>query len=98
MTIIESTNKYTGAELAQVAINAAKNQFYASLRNPTAPGQTTIEIGLESLLAARKEVNSLYKRNPEGVLAIENRAKAFAEAASSYTPSPFELPDIDIYA
>jgi adenylate kinase family enzyme len=98
LTIIESTNKYTGAELAQVAINAAKNQFYASLHNPTAQGQTTIEIGIESLLAARKEVNSLYKRDPEGVLAIENRAKAFAEAASSYTPSPFELPDIDIYA
>ena len=66
------------------------------LHNPTAQGQTTIEIGIESLLAARKEVNSLYKRDPEGVLAIENRAKAFAEAASSYTPSPFELPDIDI--
>mgnify|MGYP000668599243 FL=1 len=46
---------------------------------------------------ARNRVKSLYSRNPEGVLAIENRAKAFTEAASSNKPTVLELPPIDIY-
>ena len=90
LTIIEATNKYTGAELAQMAIVAAKAQFYRG------QGQN-IQINLDSLLMARNRVKSLYSRNPEGVLAIENRAKAFTEAASSNKPTVLELPPIDIY-
>ena len=90
LTIIEATNKYTGAELAQMAIVAAKAQFYQG------QGQN-IQINLDSLLMARNRVKSLYSRNPEGVLAIENRAKAFTEAASSNKPTVLELPPIDIY-
>jgi adenylate kinase family enzyme len=90
LTIIEATNKYTGAELAQMAIVAAKMQFYKG------QGQN-IKIDLDSLLTARNRVRSLYSRNPEGVLAIENRAKAFTEAASSNNPTTLDLPELDIY-
>ena len=90
LTIIEATNKYTGAELAQMAIVAAKMQFYKG------QGQN-IQIDADSLLAARNRVKSLYSRNPEGVLAIENRAKAFTEAASSNKPTALDLPELDIY-
>ena len=90
LTIIEATSKYTGAELAQMAIVAAKMQFYK--------GQAqNIQIDLDSLLTARSRVKSLYSRNPEGVLAIENRAKAFTEAASSNRPTALDLPELDIY-
>jgi adenylate kinase family enzyme len=88
LTIIEATNKYTGAELAQMAIVAAKLQFYK--------GQE-IRIDLDSLLVARSRVKSLYSRNPEGVLAIENRAKAFTEASSSNKPTALDLPELNIY-
>jgi ATP-dependent 26S proteasome regulatory subunit len=90
LTIIEATNKYTGAELAQMAIVAAKSQFYQG------KGQN-IQIDLSSLLAARERVKSLYSRNPEGVLAIENRAKAFTEPSSSNKPTAMDLPPLDIY-
>jgi adenylate kinase family enzyme len=91
LTIIEATNKYTGAELAQMAIVAAKMQFYKG------QGQN-IQIDLDALLTARNRVKSLYSRNPEGVLAIENRAKAFTEAASSNKPTALDLPELDIYS
>lgn len=90
LTIVEATSKYTGAELAQMAIVAAKSQFYKG------QGQN-IQIDLDSLLTARNQVKSLYSRNPEGVLAIENRAKAFTEAASSNQPTALDLPELDIY-
>jgi ATP-dependent 26S proteasome regulatory subunit len=90
LTIIEATNKYTGAELEQMAIVAAKMQFYKG------QGQN-IQIDADSLLTARNRVKSLYGRNPEGVLAIENRAKAFTEAASSNKPTALDLPQLDIY-
>lgn len=90
LTIIEATSKYTGAELAQIAIVAAKMQFYKG------QGQN-IQIDADSLLTARNRVKSLYSRNPEGVLAIENRAKAFTEAASSNKPTALDLPELDIY-
>jgi hypothetical protein len=43
-------------------------------------------------------VRTLYSRNPEGVMAIENRAKAFTEPASSHQPHPFDLPKEDLYS
>jgi adenylate kinase family enzyme len=89
LTIIQATNKYTGAELAQIAIVAAKSQFYQ--------GIVPIQIDLRSLLAARNKVKSLYSRNSEGVLAIENTAKAFTEPSSSNQPSEFDLPPVNFY-
>jgi SpoVK/Ycf46/Vps4 family AAA+-type ATPase len=119
-SIIEETDKYTGAELAQMAIVAAKSYFYTTLTKPErlqqiAADETAtvddleewsppvllqgdLKISKQLLLAARKKVKSLYSRNPEGVLAIENRAKAFTEASSSNKPSEFDLPPINIYA
>jgi SpoVK/Ycf46/Vps4 family AAA+-type ATPase len=70
LTIMEATNKYTGAELAQMAIVAAKQQFYQGRGD-------NIQIDADSLLLAKKQVKSLYGRDPEGIFAIENRAKAF---------------------
>lgn len=89
LTIVEATNKYTGAELAQMAIVAAKMQFYRGKE---------IQIDIDSLLVARSRIKSLYSRNAEGVLAIENRAKAFTEPASSNKPSMLDLPQLNIYA
>jgi adenylate kinase family enzyme len=88
LTIIEATNKYTGAELAQIAIVAAKLQFYKGQK---------IQIDLDTLLAARNRVKSLYSRNSEGILAIENRAKAFTEASSSNQPTALDLPELNIW-
>jgi ATPase family associated with various cellular activities (AAA) len=119
-SIIEETDKYTGAELAQMAIVAAKSYFYTKLSKPARLQQIAVDetataddlaewsppvllqgdlkINKQLLIAARKKVKSLYSRNPEGVLAIENRAKAFTEASSSNKPSEFDLPPINIYA
>ena len=91
LTVIEATSKYTGAELAQMAIVAAKTQFYQGRGK-------NIQIDLDSLLLARNQVKSLYSRNPDGVIAIENRAKAFTEPASSNKPTKLDLPSLNIYA
>ena len=90
LTIMEATNKYTGAELAQMAIVAAKQQFYQGRGD-------NIQIDVDSLLVAKKQVKSLYGRDPEGIFAIENRAKAFTEASSSNQPTALDLPELDIY-
>jgi ATPase family associated with various cellular activities (AAA) len=92
VSILERTEKCTGAELAQMAIEAATNLFYEL------PEGDQIQINLPDLLAARTRVRTLYSRNPEGVMAIENRAKAFTEPASSHQPHPFDLPKEDLYS
>jgi SpoVK/Ycf46/Vps4 family AAA+-type ATPase len=91
-SILERTEKCTGAELAQIAIEAATELFYSIAEG------AQIEINLPALLAARTRVRTLYSRNPEGVMAIENRAKAFTEPSSSNQPHPFDLPKQDLYA
>ncbi len=90
--ILERTEKCTGAELAQIAIEAATALFYEIEDG----GQ--IEIDLPDLLAARKCVHTLFSRNPEGVMAIENRAKNFTQPSSSNQPHPFDLPKQDLYS
>jgi adenylate kinase family enzyme len=90
--ILERTEKCTGAELAQIAIEAATALFY-ELEDG---GQ--IEIDLPNLLAARACVHTLFSRNPEGVMAIENRAKNFTQPSSSNQPHPFDLPKRDLYS
>lgn len=81
-----------GAELAQVAIEAATGLFYE-----LADGEA-MRLDLNALLDARTRVHTLFSRNPEGIYAIENRAKAFTEPATSDLPSPFDLPEEDLYA
>jgi SpoVK/Ycf46/Vps4 family AAA+-type ATPase len=92
-SILERTDKCTGAELAQIAIEAATDQFYRLEVGGA------IEIFVEDILAARKCVKTLYSRNPEGIMAIENRAKSFTEPASSDDiPHPFDLPNKPLYS
>ena len=91
-SILERTEKCTGAELAQMAIEAATYQFYRL------EAGEAIELSAEDILAARTRVRTLYTRNPEGIMAIENRAKAFTEASSSDLPNPFDLPEEPLYS
>jgi adenylate kinase family enzyme len=91
-SILERTEKCTGAELAQVAIEAATFQFYKL----EAGGE--IQLFVDDILTARTRVRTLYSRNPEGIMAIENRAKAFTEPSSSDLPNPFDLPEEDLYS
>jgi ATP-dependent 26S proteasome regulatory subunit len=91
-SILERTNNCTGAELAQIAIEAATSLFYEISEGDR------LHIDLPDLLAARSRVHTLFSRDPEGVAAIENRAKAFAEPASSNLPHPFDLPKEDLYS
>jgi hypothetical protein len=109
VAIIEATDKYVGAELAQIAVEAAKHRYYQSVANYqqlTAPKSDLngylqahpLAIDLPSLLHGKSLVRSLYDRHPEGVFAIENKAAAFAEPASTPQASPFTLEEIDIYA
>ena len=75
-----------------MAIEAATDQFYRlKVGDP-------IELSAEDILAARTRVRTLYTRNPEGIMAIENRAKAFTEASSSDLPHPFDLPEEPLYS
>jgi hypothetical protein len=109
VAIIEATHKYVGAELAQIAVEAAKAKYYQSVANYrqlTPPKSDLnsylqahpIPIDLPSLLHGKSLVRSLYDRHPEGVFAIENKAAAFAEPASTPQASPFTLEELDIYA
>ena len=91
-SILERTEKCTGAELAQMAIEAATYQFYRL------EAGEAIKLSAEDILAARTRVRTLYSRNPEGIMAIENRAKAFTEASSSDLPNPFDLPEEPLYS
>ncbi len=102
VAIIEATHKYVGAELAQIAVEAAKAKYYQSVANYrqlTSPKRDLnsylqahpLAIDLPSLLHGKSLVRSLYDRNPEGVFAIENKAAAFAEPASTPQASPFTL-------
>jgi hypothetical protein len=96
VAIIEATDRYVGAELAQVAVEAAKHRYYQQVEGGlTGEG---IEIALLDLLHGKEIVKSLYDRCPEKVFAIENTAAAFTEPASTPQPSPFSTEKIDIYA
>jgi hypothetical protein len=96
VAIIEATDRYVGAELAQVAIEAAKQCYYDRMEGSAK--EWGIEITLPNLLHGKSMVKSLYDRCPEKVFAIENTAAAFTEPASTPQPSPFATEKIDIYA
>jgi ATP-dependent 26S proteasome regulatory subunit len=96
VTIIEATDRYVGAELAQVAVEAAKHRYYQNVEDDST--ERDIQITLPDLLHGKEIVKSLYDRCPEKVFAIENTAAAFTEPASTPQPSPFSLEAIDIYA
>jgi SpoVK/Ycf46/Vps4 family AAA+-type ATPase len=93
-SILERTEKCTGAELAQIAIEAANSIFFRMDDRE----DIDIEISIADLLAARGKVRTLFSRNAEGIMAIENRAKQFTEPSSSLLPNPFDLPAESLYA
>lgn len=79
--LLNKTRKFTGAELQDIVTTAAKNQYYS--------GKGAIELALEDFLAARAQKTSLFERDTERVLAMENRARYVCEAASEEDTSVF---------
>jgi len=91
LNLLNETEKFTGAELKQIVDRAAKLDFYQ--HNSTL-------INYQNLMSARKDTVSLYERNPEGILAIENQAKRFSEPASSKNnteESLFKVESINLF-
>lgn len=79
--LLNKTRKFTGAELQDIVTTAAKNQYYA--------GNSSLELTLDDFLAARAQKTSLFERDTERVLAMENRARYVCEPASEEDISIF---------
>ncbi|MEO0843550.1 MAG: AAA family ATPase [Cyanobacteria bacterium J06643_5] len=78
--ILNNTVNCTGAELARMVEKAARKLFHQGLK---------MNIGLEELLEQRDSMVPLYVRDTDRILAIANRAKYFAQPASSEDTSVF---------
>lgn len=88
MVLLGKTINCTGAEIRAISENAARSIFHAMDKTKLPP----IQIELNHLLEARAEITSLFSRDPERVLAMENRAKYVATSASSPDTSSFAPP------
>ncbi|MGB3756518.1 MAG: AAA family ATPase [Rivularia sp. (in: cyanobacteria)] len=78
--ILNKTVNCTGAELARMVEKAARKLFHQGLH---------MNIGLKELLEQRDSMVPLYVRDTDRILAIANRAKFFAQPASSEDTSEF---------
>ncbi|NJM22373.1 MAG: AAA family ATPase [Richelia sp. SL_2_1] len=78
--ILNKTVNCTGAELARMVEKAARKLFHQGLK---------MNIGLAELLEQREIMVPLYVRDTDRILAIANRAKYFAQPASSEDTSEF---------
>ena len=78
--ILNNTVNCTGAELARMVEKAARKLFHQGLQ---------MNIGLNELLEQRDSMVPLYVRDTDRILAIANRAKYFAQPASSEDTSVF---------
>ncbi|NJN11382.1 MAG: AAA family ATPase, partial [Richelia sp. RM1_1_1] len=78
--ILNKTVNCTGAELARMVEKAARKLFHQGLK---------MNIGLAELLEQREKMVPLYVRDTDRILAITNRAKYFAQPASSEDTSEF---------
>ncbi|MEM6404705.1 MAG: AAA family ATPase, partial [Cyanobacteria bacterium P01_D01_bin.116] len=78
--ILNNTVNCTGAELARIVEKAARKLFHQGLK---------MNIGLNELLEQRDSMVPLYVRDTDRILAIANRAKYFAQPASSEDTSVF---------
>jgi ATP-dependent 26S proteasome regulatory subunit len=86
--LLGRTQNCTGAELKWIVETAARLQFYQ--------GVTLLRLSLDDFLNARSQITPLYHRDSERLLAMENRARFFAEPASEpdtseYAPVSFSL-------
>lgn len=151
LDLLNTTDKFTGAELKALVDRAAKLEFYdrikwiellesiisadAQQRQDLAENATTLnfcqtsqrledlshifeytddelhnriekvrkeplEIHYKNLMSARKDVVSLYERNPAGILDIQNQAEKFSEPSSSQNNnenSLFKVEAINIF-
>lgn len=88
MVLLGKSINCTGAEIQACAENAARNIFHKMNKTNPQP----IKIELNHLLEARSSITSLFSRDPERVLAMENRAKYVATPASSPDESSFAPP------
>ncbi|MBF2018462.1 MAG: AAA family ATPase [Rivularia sp. T60_A2020_040] len=79
--ILNKTVNCTGAELARMVEKAARKLFHQ--------GRLHMNIGLAELLEQREKMVPLYVRDTDRILAIANRAKYFAQPASSEDTSEF---------
>jgi hypothetical protein len=98
--IITATATYTGAEL-EYAVNRTVTQvaFQKTEGNPAIFAVSPqIDLRPEDLLKTIRSVTSLYKRNPNAMLDIQNRAKRFAEPASGEDVSIFARDPINVFA
>ena len=78
--ILNKTVNCTGAELARCVEKAARDLFYQSKE---------MKIGLDELLIQREQIVSLYARDCDRIIAMENQAKYFSQPASSPDTSQF---------
>ncbi len=83
MVLLAKTVNYTGAEIRAIVETAAREEFHRG---------GDLEISLDGLLTAQTEVTSLFSRDPERVLAMENQARYIATSASSPDTSSFSPP------
>ncbi|WP_339382048.1 ATP-binding protein [Tolypothrix tenuis] len=78
--ILNKTLNCTGAELARIVSQAARELFHQ--------GQE-MKIGLEQLLAQREAMVPLYVRDTDRILAIENQARYICQPSSTQDTSVF---------
>ncbi|MGL5877102.1 MAG: AAA family ATPase [Xenococcaceae cyanobacterium] len=88
-TLLDETQNCIGAELSSIVEVAAKTRFYALANSEVELDDLHLE--LEDLLKARRAMTPLFVRDPERILAIENRAKYVAEPASSPDVSEYVI-------
>jgi ATP-dependent 26S proteasome regulatory subunit len=104
--IITATATYTGAELEYVVNHAASLvsreivsiEVETSLPEAKVATRTTIDFQAEDLLKTVRSITSLYKRNPNAMLDIQNRAKRFAEPASAEDASIFSRKPVNVFS
>ena len=85
--LLRETQYFTGAEIQNLVEDAARNCFYAQKD----------DITYSDLLAVKERMTALFVRNPEPILAMQNRAKKFAESASSPDRSIFAPPETTLW-
>lgn len=97
MILLGKTQNCTGAEIRAIVEGAAREVFHRLYQDIGSDLEyhdslPPIELSLEQLLHSRSEITSLFSRDPERVLAMENRAKYVAVEASSPDTSSFAPP------
>lgn len=88
---LNQTHNYTGAELQAIVTEAARRQYHEN------PCLDAISLELEDLLVARKQISSLFSRDPERVLAMQNRAKNISEQTSSTDRSIYAPKEVSLW-